>query len=293
MPADNDHSENRQVQSNENQERDNSEQQVELATAAKAAAKIAAASRRDSLFVAARNRLRADFDLEAAYLALVPTFSRTSVWRLLRPEVDGYTFGATTKERLIAYYEQSHECLYDQVARLIEQPKTEKAGVLDEYKGEYRYFRFAAVRGPASVREYVMGRIVVQDDGTGNPKFGHWSHDYDWSSPTPEHEGFLFRFGERLFFWGWRRGVLRLAITPTMDKKSTGEMHGLLVSVRNEHRDPFAARFILVPVENEKLIERLSNKAPVPANEEGAKTEGESSFHRLSKGDNAYYMLIH
>lgn len=290
MPADDTENDNSHDQ-NVSGERDEEEQPAKQPSSS--APEAPAAPERDSEFAEARNRLRRDYDVESAYAEFVPTFSKTSVWRLLRPDSEAFTFKATTKDRLIQYFKENHECLYDQVARLIEQPKTEKAGVLDEYRGEYRYFRFAAIKGPAFDREYVMGRIVVDDDGTGNPKFGHWSHDYDWDNPIPEHSGYLFRFGERLFFWGWRKGVLRLAIALTMDKKSTGEMHGLLVSVRNEHRDPFAARFILVPVENETLIKRLSSKKEEPENNLGAKTEGESAFHAISKGDNAFYMLIH
>lgn len=255
---------------------------------AKAEEKAAAKAEQDQLrlarFKALRARLTAECDAERGVpKRLYPLFSASWVsdMRCSEEKNPSEDQSEIHQERLIWYYDQQKRLsLYDEVADLIGQDPTDRDYILSRYQGEYTYFRYAAVGRDRAT--YVKGRIRI-GAVDGQPIFSHWSHDYDQAATEPEHTGFVFRHESNLFLVGRADGVLRLSIARTIrGPLSEGRMPGLVLSMRNSTRDPFAARFLLVPASNRNLLAKLDPDLG-----------GEGRFDELAKAnEELHYMLL-
>lgn len=238
-------------------------------------------------FGPARDRLRDEIPQKLLMKTFFPLFSSATITRLRKSDTEyaSSNFSKTIQERLIWFFDQPrYRSLYWLLADQIGQDENDLAHLLKNYRGEYRYFRFASLSGDEKNLTYVSGRIVIERDADGDPSFRHWSEDYGVTKPVAEHIGYVFKQEQRLFFAGRKVGVMRLGIARTFDSdKAKDALHGIVVSVRTSQRDPYGARFIMVHVDNEQLIETLDPKSP------GSK----QAFFNLSKGRYAYYMLIH
>jgi hypothetical protein len=164
----------------------------------------------------------------------------------------------------------------------MDQGSGEKTTILSHYLGEYRYFQYATKGGIGDL-VYVSGEILIFQNRAGDPAFHHWSHDY--FEKKPEHEGFVFHYESRLYFAATKQGVMRLGIARTFaGKRHESYLPGLIVSVRDDpHRDPYAARFIMVHSDNRELIAELDPASPA----------GAEAFKARTKADYAWYMLLH
>lgn len=201
------------------------------------------------------------------------------------------------KDRLIWYYSDGPErFVYRRIADTIRQnPAIKKAIILDA-KGDYIYFRYMLDTSTGE-EKYVDGDIKIYEQN-GIPKFDHRSDEFR-KSENPEHSGPIFRGGSYLFLVGVRPNVLRLAICDAPNIND-GYMTGLVVSIRSDFpNDPFAARFVMVKVDQEDLISELKDKTKNPQynklDENGirdnSKTLGEKKFFDLTRGSYAYFML--
>jgi hypothetical protein len=238
--------------------------------------------KRARAFKEARDRFRMEYKTRGAAKEVEPLFSAATVHRLRLQENEWSNgkFSPATQKRLIWLFRQEQNAtLYDRMSKEIGQKAGDTNLLLEDYLGEYRYFRYAS-HGEEKDAILVEGKIVISRDYNGDPMFAHWSHDYDWADPTPEHNGFVFRYESRLFFAARRRGIMRLAIASTFaEVRSRDALYGLVLSVRSKpsQRHPFCARFIMVHRDNASLSKELS---------EG----GEEAFKARVKGP-AYYML--
>lgn len=111
---------------------------------------------------------------------------------------------------------------------------------------------------------YSAGKVAILISEEGFPSFKHWSGTYlkrhgndvykfDETAIQPQHTGYVFCQGTRMFLWGWGEQTLRLAIMqfPTkFRRRDVYELHGIVVSTRSDPQSPFASRFVMVHDEN-------------------------------------------
>lgn len=178
--------------------------------------------------------------------------------------------------------------LYALLGHEIRQSPHDRASIASDYVGEYVYFRHTAREAEGMPDpKYVLGRIRIFLNEANEPCFEHWSSEKskDEPPPEPEHRGYVYRSESQLFFLGWRYGVLRLAIARTRTReREDAFLPGVVVSVRTGPRDPFAARFVMVPEQNTELIRQLDPDQT---------DDAEDQFFELTEGRYSHYMLVH
>ncbi|WP_066794641.1 hypothetical protein [Sphingomonas soli] len=209
-------------------------------------------------FKEARDRLRKVCNNRGNAKLYYPLFSPNWVSDMRRSEEEkpSEKQGKIQQDRLIWFdRNQVRLTLYDQLADAINHDATDRDYILNRYLGDYRYFRYA-VTGREEA-QYVSGwvRIETRD---GRPTFKHWSHGLTPETHAPVHWGYVYRVESNLFFAGRAAGVLRLSIARTMRGTASSDyMPGLVLSMRSDTRDPFAARFLMVPCANKQLLAQL------------------------------------
>ena len=254
-------------------------------------------------FEEARIYLKRRFeDHNAASKAMYPLFGRDIIRNFFESE-DNRAFDTTQIDRLIWYSTSQkdrmlHDILLDRIG-IANSVSSQESRLLS---GKYKYFRYYAPAQDPNTLVFISGDIEIIRD-SGLLKFEHNSHNYrespHYEEGVPEHTGYVLKGNDNLFFIGTRSGTIRLGISErlTDDKKDNSYMRGLVVSVRSAPpHDPFSARFVMVPIENEALISKLSDGSIVSvfSPELGrniASKAGEEEFFRITQGRYAYLML--
>lgn len=148
--------------------------------------------------------------------------------------------------------------LYAALADKIGQTRTDFAALTD-YVGKYIFFRYRPEEGG---RVYAPGTIQISwSEGDEMVEFQQWSENYVRTRHRgrAEHTGYVFYHDSKLYFAGRRHGVMRLGIveTPKEFKRSEWRMPGVILSVGTQRGEPFAAKLLLVPVQNKEVFQRL------------------------------------
>lgn len=271
------------------------------------AAKEVEDRRLNEAFVQARQQLKSRYQtVTEAARDLEPVLASAKIRDMLSDKPD-ITVTSQNKRRLVWLFSSEGEpFIYGKIASYVGQVDGAVRDIIGGNRGNYTYFRYwSNPLGTHDRLEYVSGRITILERN-GIPVFHHWSHNHE--SETPEHTGYVFLSDGGLFFLGHRAGTLRLGVARPILDKQIDYMHGLVLSRRaSSHKQPFAARFLMVHESNGPLIEKLSNKTPLTKEEkEGlalrmkerdipgvpAATHGEEVFFTKSEnGRYAYYML--
>lgn len=248
----------------------------------KASAKRPVSAKQLDSFRLYRERFREQYSDASKIKEIEPLFSPATIQRLKESE-EAYpstNFAPYMQRRLIWLYQQRETFpLYKALSATIGQQDHDLKHIVSNYLGEYRYFRFKSHEGHDNV-EYCTGRLLIEKDGAGHPIFQHWSHDIPLDRNPPEHEGMVFRHGDRLYFAGRRPGVMRLAVAQEFD--ANGILNALLLSVRDKGPcEPFCARAIVVPLNHTGWIDKFSDAI-----------SGEKAFRDYTERQGHYYMLI-
>lgn len=207
------------------------------------------------LFEKARQWIRDEFSVAESNEFFGSELSKTSVKRLRGKTYD--KFKASTKLTVIkAFKPEQRVSPYEEISVYLGQTVSAE-DVLKQYRGNYRYYRITAPKGDDTV--YASGSIRIYADPDGKPSFAHRSSSHLKNSATdPQHMGYVFVHGERLFLAGAGDGTLTMWICETFrSSPETDVLHGVSVSSRSIPRDPFAARFILVHNKNSVWQEQL------------------------------------
>lgn len=244
----------------------------------------ASPAERDAAYEEARGVLQVRCKTPAKRAALFPVLTNDVIEAVL----GGDPVTKTTKDRVIwAMNAGVSDRVYQGMATYIQQASDVRETITADYEGQYSYFRY---HGPNATK-FGEGFVQIYRDRNGDPSFNHWSANYPrYETPPdgscgaqrrPEHRGYVFIGGNRLYLLGRRRLVIRLATLVIPEDRATEPYVGMLLSVRDEGsvRMPFAARTILVPHANVAVLERLRSK-------DG---EGEAAFKSFF-ADRYWYM---
>lgn len=227
--------------------------------------------------------------LASAARDMYPWFSRQTVQRFFEPTET--KFDETTKDCLIQYVQFGFFLMaYNGVARTVQQSSGALEDIRKDLCGNYRYFRYFAPGGDPSTLKFVSGHIAIHMVGN-IPTFEHWSHNAETKPPMkPEHQGIVLLLNSYVYMLGYHPGMVRLSISQ-MPRNTKDHSCGIVLSMRHDQRDPFAARFILMREDNADLIAKLEDQTEHIGSDGKKTTAGEALFFKLTGGGYAYHML--
>lgn len=206
---------------------------------------------------------------------LMPVLTQQTVKRI----IDGDNVGPTNQERLIYMMGLGPSTsIYRGTAALINQ-KPEEKRPLAALNGKYRYYRYDTPTSYSQIALRPGSFEIFTEKSSRDPTFHHRSHN--WHEEHPEHSGFVFQTGGRIFLLGRGRSMLRLAICRERPDMDGVVLDGLILSLRSSDRIAFAARFIMLREEaaNSKLLAALDNE----------KTRV-TTFERLTDGHKVWFI---
>ena len=232
----------------------------------------------EQAFADARAELRSRYgknNVSEAIRAIEPIMSASTI-RLCYSDDEAISVKPQSMRRLIwLFSDAGNAFIYDRLAQFIGQSRAASADhilsdLLAEVEGapsgKYVYFRYYADSdGMKTKLKLVQGHLHFFESG-GLPVFHHRSHNY--TGEGPEHSGFVFLSGGKLFLFAHRLGTLRLGITKPISDKAGGVMHGLVLSgSQDNQKTSFAARFVMVHEVNRRKITELADESPLSAQE--------------------------
>jgi hypothetical protein len=237
---------------------------------------------------------RFNHDIKRAIRGLDPLLDSDTVRRIFNEKFKG-KFSQQTLKRLDWYINGGEErsAYYNVLARLDITAQSVKT-IIDEWSGEYRYFRYFAKSGNRNDISYNNGGGVIIIENENNiPVFKHWSSNYS-KEEAPEHAGYVYKSDHHIFMLGAGDKKMRLAVAYSVTSPKSEPIAGFVLSQRNDAPyNPFSAGFVMVHIDNSSLIKKLADKTVSPKPKNGQiKTIGEEEFIHLVDGGNISYFLM-
>jgi hypothetical protein len=264
------------------------------------------APERIALFENARTWLRTAYAGRGAGRSLSPIFSTATLTRLFKSEADypARQFSGAIRERLIWLFEGSGRAgAYQAIENLMGHTEIGRSLIYRDYAGEYALFRFAAIHAPGSGGpggnlqpgaadddksktsnhphlEFVEEWLRIYKDDDDEPAYEYKTHEF--ANDAIMVNGGVFYAGGKLFMPGLSMDNMSLAIvSASRAMRASSGMQGFWNSVgKRGSGTPFSARFFMVDLQNQSLIDRLRGPSK------------EAEFHKATGADYAYYMSL-